>query len=95
MKRGSRRSSAAMTSGSTKPLKWLATISTGRSSGMRARPTSSMRRKKQATSARATSPMARSTARRGPRCVTTSAAASAPSATFLPGTAGNGTRPTG
>ena len=54
MKRGRRPSAVAISTGSTKPLKWLATSSTGRPSGYRSIPATSTRRNSSREAKRAT-----------------------------------------
>jgi hypothetical protein len=63
-KRGTRPNARVRTIGSTNPLKWFATTSTGRSFGMRSRSATSTFRKKPKTSRRASPARARSMARR-------------------------------
>ena len=61
--RGARGRAAATTTGSTNPLKWLATMSIGRLSGSRSSPTTSTRRKNACTRRRATADRPRAIAR--------------------------------
>ena len=67
MNRGSVRSTAVMTIGSTKPLPWLATITTGRSPRNLSRPTTSTERWNARASTNAMSPITRSVALRNSR----------------------------